>query len=71
MFEKQLTACSRLAEKSVKYCSSCIAIMSISLCSAIMAFVMVKWLSDKQTSIIPSAWVTKSTPILDAIPVDV
>ena len=43
---------------------------SVPLRSAIMAFVLVKWLSDERTSIIPSAWVTKPTPIPDALPVD-
>ena len=35
-----------------------------------LAFVLVKWLSDEQTSIVLSAWVTKPTPIQDALPVD-
>ena len=43
---------------------------SIPLRSAIMAFVLVKWLSGERTSIILSAWVTKPTPIPDALPVD-
>ena len=35
-----------------------------------MAFVLVKWTTDERTSVIPSTWVIKPSPLPEALPVE-